>query len=133
MQRPAPSTTHSSGDVDQVHRDLGLLGDAVVEALQHAAAADEVDALQDRSWASSGGASPRQAIDRVDDGADRLVDRLAHLLGRQDHRLRQTAHEIATAHLGLELVLRVGHAEPIATLISSAVRSPMAMPYSRRM
>ena len=28
---------------------------------------------------------------------------------------------------------RVGQAEPMATLISSAVRSPMAMPYSRRM
>ena len=27
----------------------------------------------------------------------------------------------------------VGSAEPTATLISSAVRSPMAMPYSRRM
>ena len=27
---------------------------------------------------------------------------------------------------------RTGHADPMATLISSAVRSPTAMPYSRR-
>ena len=58
---------------------------------------------------------------------------VAHLVGREDHRLGQAGHEVATAHLGLHLVLHVGHAEPMATLISSAVRSPTAMPYSRRM
>ena len=51
--------------------------------------------------------------------------------GAQHHGLGQAAHEVAAAHLGLHLV-GVGSADPIATLISSAVRSPMAMPYSRR-
>src|SRR5581483_6595753 len=35
------------GSLDEVYGDLGLLGDAPVEAAEHAAAADEVDALDD--------------------------------------------------------------------------------------
>ena len=44
---PAPSTTHSSGASTRCTGSCGLLGDALVEPAQHAAAADEVDALED--------------------------------------------------------------------------------------
>ena len=45
-------------------------------------------------------------------------------LGRPDMRSRPRTSALNSSS--------VGHAEPMAILISSAVRSPMAMPYSRR-
>ena len=75
-----------------------------------------------RSWASSGGASPRQAITESTMAVDRLVDGLAHLLGRQDHRLGQAAHEVAAPDLGLDLVLhRPGRADRDLDLLRGAL------------
>src|SRR6266511_3836223 len=44
-------------------------------------------------------------LDRIGDLADRIVERVADLLRGQDHRLRQTGHQVAPADLGLHLVL----------------------------
>src|SRR5581483_3010232 len=93
------------GSLDEVYGDLGLLGDAPVEAAEHAAAADEVDALDDEVLGQLGRRRTEALHHRVDDGAHLLVDGLADLLGRQDDGLRQTAHQVAAPHLGLDLVL----------------------------
>src|SRR5439155_6783130 len=73
------------GGVDEVHGDGRLLGDPSVEAPQHAPAADQVDALDDEVLGQFRGRRPEALHDRVHDRADLLVDRLAYLLGRQDH------------------------------------------------
>ena len=57
--------------------------------LQHAAAADQVDALDDEVLGQLGRRLTEALHDRVDDGADLLLDGLPHLLGREDHGLRQ--------------------------------------------
>src|SRR5438270_343364 len=94
------------GGVDEVHGDGRLLGDPSVEAPQHAAAADQVDALDDEVLSQLGRRRAQALHDGVDDGADLLVDRFAYFLGRQDHRLGQAAHQVASPHLGLDLVVR---------------------------
>src|SRR5207237_760458 len=93
------------GGVDQVDRDRGLLGDAAVEAPQHAAPADEVDALDDQVLGQLGRGASEALHDRVDYGPHLLVDGPADLLGREDHGLGQPTHEVAPPHLGLDLVL----------------------------
>ena len=85
-----------------------------------------------RSWASSGGAWPRQATTEstIAMTGSSMASRTSSavrmtVLGRplMSSRPRTSASNSSS----------VGQAEPMATLISSAVRSPMAMPYSRRM
>ena len=85
-----------------------------------------------RSWASSGGASPRQAITEstIALTGSSIASRTSsgdedHVLGRPLMRSRPRTSAFTSSC--------TGHAEPMATLISSAVRSPIAMPYSRRM
>ena len=118
--------------VDEVHGQRRLLRDAQVHAAQHAAAADEVDALVDEVLRQLGRRLRQGAHDDVADRPDLLVDRLADLFGAEHDDLRQPGHEVAAADLGLVLVTASGTPEPMASLISSAVRSPIAMPYSRR-
>ena len=105
---PAPSTTHSRGASTRCTGSYGLLRQALVEAPQHAAAADEVDALLDEVLGQLGRGVAEAADHRVDDGPHLLVDGLPDLLGRQDGRLGQPAHEVAAPHLGLHLVGRSG-------------------------
>ena len=106
MHWPAPSTTHSSGSSTRCTGMVGLLGKALVEAAQHAPAADEVDALHDQVLGQLGRRHAEALDDRVDDGAHLLLDGVAHLLGREHDGLGQAAHEVAAAHLGLHLVHR---------------------------
>ena len=91
--------------VDEVHRKIGLVADALVEAAQHAAAADEMHAVEDEVLRELGRRAGEARDDRVADRAQLLLDRAAHLLGHEHDRLRQPRHEIAAAHLGLELVV----------------------------
>ena len=42
---------------------------------------------------------------RVANRAQLLFDRVAHLFGHEDDRLREPRHEVAAAHLGLEVVV----------------------------
>src|SRR4051812_17599548 len=93
------------GRLDEVDRDLGLVGDALREALQHAAAAHEVHAPHDEVVGELGWGLTEAGDHRVDDRADRLVDRVPHLGRVEDHVLGQAAHQVAPAHLGLDLVL----------------------------
>ena len=97
------------GGVDQVDGDGRLLGQAAVEAPEHAAAAHQVDALDDEVLGQLGRGLAEALHHRVDDGAHLLVDGGAHLVGRQDHRLGQAGHQVAAPHLGLDRVVhRVG-------------------------
>ena len=133
MQWPAPSTTHSRGASTRCTGISVSCGDAQVEAAQHAAAADEVDAPHDEVLGQLGRRLAEAGDDRVDDGAT-LVSSMASrtssgeritVLGRPLMRSRPRTSALYSSS--------VGHAEPMVILISSAVRSPMAMPYSRRM
>ena len=63
----------------------------------------------------------------------RLLERVAHLLAREDHGLRQAGEHVAPAHLGLHLLLERDSAEPTSSLISSAVCWPIRSLYSRLM
>ena len=84
---------------------IGLLLDATVETLQHPAPADQVDPVRDEILRELGRRAGEAGDDGVADGAHLLLDRGPHLLGDQHDRLREAGHEIATAHLGLPLVL----------------------------
>ena len=121
-QRPAPSTTHSSGASTRCTGRSVSWRRPAVEATQHAAAADEVDAVEDQVLRELG-RGLRQARDhRVADRADLLLDRAAHLLGHEQDRLRQARHEVAAAHLGLELVVdRAGRADRELDLLGGAL------------
>src|SRR5437588_2903927 len=91
--------------VDQVDRNRRLLGDPVIEPAQHAAAADQVDALDDEVLGQLRRRCTEALHDRVDDGPHLLVDGLPHLFGGENDRLRQSAHQVAAPHFGLHLVL----------------------------
>ena len=108
-----------------------LVGQALVEARQHAAAADEVDALQDEVLGQLGRRLPRHCTTE-----STMALTCSSMASRTSSGERMTV-------LGRPLISsrprtsaftssRTGDAEPMAILISSAVRSPMAMPYSRR-
>ena len=74
--------------VDEVHRQVGLLADAAVEAAQHAAAADEVHAVEDQVLRELGRRAREARDHRVADRAQLLLDRAAHLFGHEHDRLR---------------------------------------------
>ena len=63
------------------------------------------------SWASSGGAATQAVHGGGDDLAHLVLDRAAQLPGRQHHRLGHARHQLATAHLGLDLAA-VGRGGP---------------------
>src|SRR5438270_805073 len=49
----------------------------------------------------------QRRLDRLDDLTDGVVERTADLVGRQDHRLRQTGEHVAPADLGLHFLAHV--------------------------
>ena len=107
--RPAPSTTVSSGRSTSCAAHRRLLLDPQVEAPQHRAATDEVDALGEEVLRELGRRAGERLLHRAEDRLDRLVDRLAHLFGREHDGLGHAAHEVAAAHLGLVLVVGREH------------------------
>ena len=132
MHLPAPDHDALEGRVDQAHRQARLFGEAAVQALQHCATAHEVEALAQRGPATVRGGrrrgsagqrplslppAPRSPLGPLRERGSRSW--ATRSLGRGPRTSALTASSI-------------GHAEPMAILISSAVRSPMAMPYSRR-
>ena len=101
MQRPAPSTTHSSGASTRC-TGISVSGSMrQVEAAQHARRRRRGGCPDDEVLGQLGRRLGQAAHHRVDDGRHELVDRLPHLLGREDDGLGQAAHEVAAAHLGL--------------------------------
>ena len=107
LSRQRPGAEHDALErrVDEVHRQIGLVADAVVEPAQQRSAADEVHAVEDEVLRELGRRA-RQARDhRVADRAQLLLDRAPHLFGHEHDRLRQPRHEVAAAHLGLEVVV----------------------------
>ena len=127
-QRPAPSTTHTRGARDEMDGKVGLLREPAVEAAEHAAAADEVNTVQnevlrelgrrlrDAITASQMAPTCSSIAARTSSGTRRMV------FGSPDMRSRPRTSALNSS--------ATAAAEPIASLISSAVRSPMAMPYS---
>ena len=61
--------------VDEMHGQVGLVADAPVEAAQHAAAADEVHAVQDEVLRELGRRAREARDHRVADRAQLLLDR----------------------------------------------------------
>ncbi len=68
-----------------------------------------MDALGEQVLRQLRGRAGERRFHRAEDRLDRLVDRLADLLRREHDRLRHAAHEVATAHLGLVLVVGREH------------------------
>ena len=121
--------------VDEVHRAPRSRPRAArSRPAQHAAATDEVDALLDQVLGELGRRlrrGRRCTESTIAVTGSSIASRTSS--GERIDGLGQPAHELAAAHLGAHLV--VGRRTPSrwTILISSAVRSPMAMPYSRRM
>src|SRR4051812_12581371 len=78
---------------------------ALVEALEEGAAAREHDAAAHDVRGELGRRAVEGLLDRVDDLLGRLLERPADLLGRQHDGLRQAGDHVATADLGLHLLL----------------------------
>jgi hypothetical protein len=87
-----------------MHGEIGLVRDAAIEAAQHAAAAHEVDAVEDEILRELRWRAREARDDCVADRAHLFLDRAPHLVGHEHDRLRQARHEVAAAHLGLVLV-----------------------------
>ena len=91
----------------EVNRHLGLVAQALVEAVQERAAAGEDDAAVHDVGRQLGRGLVERRLDRVDDLADRAVERAAHLFGAEDDGLRQAGEHVAAPHLRLDLLLEV--------------------------
>src|SRR4051794_7072305 len=81
------------------------MAQALVEALEEGAAAREHDAAVHDVRGELGGRAVEGLLDRVDDLLGRLLQRPADLLGREHDGLRQAGDHVATADLGLHLLL----------------------------
>ena len=74
------------------------------------------------SWASSGGDSPRQSTTVATIRLDLVAEGVAHLLRREDHRLRQAGGDLPAPHLGLDLVgVGEGRADGQLELLAGAL------------
>ena len=89
----------------EVRRHVRLVAQALVEPVQQRAAAGEHDAAVHDVGGELGRRLVERRLDRVDDLRHRLLERVPHLLAREDHRLRQAGEHVAAAHLGLHLFL----------------------------
>ena len=69
-----------------MHGQARLLGQAAVETPEHPAAAHEVEALGQQVLGQLRRSRAQAAHDRIDDGADLLLDGLPDLLGRRGSR-----------------------------------------------
>src|SRR5215211_7869329 len=84
---------------------LRLVAQPLVEALEQRAAAGEHDPAVHDVRGQLGRRAVERLLDRVDDLDERLLERGAHLLGRQHDGLRQPGDEVAAADLSLHLLL----------------------------
>ena len=111
-ERPGADRDAGQRRLGQVRGHLGLLPQALVEALQQRAAAGEHDAAVHDVGRELGRRAVERLLDRVDDLRQRLLERLADLLAGEHHGLGQARDHVAPADLGLDLLLhRVGGAD----------------------
>ena len=101
---PAPCTTHSSGVATRWTGTAVSSASRLASPRQHGAAAGQVDALVDDVLCELGRRFAEAADDSGHDQIDLLADRVSHLLGREDHRLRQTGRDLAPTHFRFHLV-----------------------------
>src|SRR6201999_1405031 len=87
----------------QLARHLALVVEALPQALQQRANAGEGDAAVHDVAGQLGRRLVERLLDRGDDVADRLFERVAHLLGGQFDRFRQPADQVTAADLGADL------------------------------
>src|SRR5919109_3151494 len=85
---------------------LRLVAQPLVEALEERAAAGEHDPAVHDVGGQLGRRAVERLLDRVDDLHERLLERRAHLLGREHDGLRQPGDEVAAADLGLHLLFQ---------------------------
>ena len=105
-----------------LHRHLRLALDALREATQQAAAADEEHAAHEEVLGQLGRGLRQAADHRGGDAADDVVDGEADLLRGEQHGLRQAGHQVTATHLGLALVLGdVGRADGHLDLLGGAL------------
>ena len=93
------------GRLGEVHGHVRLVAQALVEAEQQRAAACEHDAAVHDVGGELGRRLVECRLDRVDDLVHRLLERVPHFFAREDDRLREAGQHVASAHLGLHLVL----------------------------
>src|SRR6478735_4482100 len=86
-------------------RHAGLVAEPGLEAVEQCATAGEDDALLHDVGGQLGRRLVEGHLDRIADRGDRLGDGLADLGGGGDDRLGQPGDEVATADLGVELLL----------------------------
>src|SRR5215210_8709307 len=91
----------------EVDRHLGLVAEALVEAVQEGAPAREHYSAVHDVRGELGRGLVERGLDRVDDLADRAVEGAAHLLGAEDDGLREAGQHVAAAYLGLDLFAQV--------------------------
>src|ERR1700733_3789060 len=84
----------------QLARHLALVVEALLQSLQKRAATGERDAAVHDVPGQLGRRLVERLLDRGDDVADRLLERLADLLRGQFDRFRQAGDEVAAADLG---------------------------------
>src|SRR6185295_14983088 len=88
----------------EVRRHLRLVAEAVVQALEEGAAAGEHDPAVHDVRGELGRGPVERLLHGVDDRLERLLERHADLLAREDDRLGKTRDEVAAADLGLHLL-----------------------------
>ena len=104
-ERPGADRHAGERGLRPVGGHLGLLAQALVEALEQRAAAREHDPAVHDVRGELGRRAVERLLDRVDDLHERLLERGAHLLRGEHDRLGQAGHEVAPADLGLHLLL----------------------------
>src|SRR4029077_7710926 len=92
---------------------------------EEGAAAGEDDAAVHDVGGELGRSLVQGRLDRVDDLRDRILERVANLLAREDYRLREAGEHVSAADLRLNLFLqRVGGADLELDLLGGLLADP---------
>src|SRR5919106_689114 len=106
------AAARSNGDASErgfgeLHGHLGLLAEPLLEPGEEGAAACEDDPSVHDVRRQLGGRLVQGGLDRVEDLADRFVERPADLLRRDHDRLGEAGEHVAAPNLGLDLLLEL--------------------------
>ena len=105
------------------HGQAGFFHEQFIHVPQQRAAAGEHDAALGHVGAEFGRSLFERLLHGADDALKRFLERLEDLVGIQRETARHALGEIAPFDRNL-----AGYAEPISSLMRSAVASPMRMP-----
>ena len=127
----APESDRVQRVVGNHYRHARLSRQPGIQAMQQGAPSGEDDALFHDVGGQLGRRLVERHLDRVDDGRDRLFDRLTDLFGSGDDRLGQAGDEVPAPDFGAHLVLeRAGRTQGDLDLLGGALaRAPGCTPF----